>query len=166
MRRGRPRYQSGVTDPQLARAALSEVDAQRRDVDTRVAKLPISAVLRAHTTGETQGFMKALVGRSHDRILGFTMIGPEAGEVLATVQTAMLAELPYPTLRDAVLAHPTMTEGLGPLLIACTASRGLMRRPSLIRALMSPFMIWLIGGATGLLAVQRRHKESPGLQLE
>ncbi len=104
------------TDPQLARAGLSEVDAQRRGVDTRVAKLPISAVLRAHTTGEKQGFMKALVGRSHDRILGFTMIGPEAGEVLATVQTAMLAELPYPTLRDAVLAHPTMAEGLGPLL--------------------------------------------------
>lgn len=60
--------------------------------------------------------MKALVGRSHDRILGFAMIGPEAGEVLATVQTAMLAELAYPTLRDAVLAHPTMAEGLGALL--------------------------------------------------
>jgi pyruvate/2-oxoglutarate dehydrogenase complex dihydrolipoamide dehydrogenase (E3) component len=104
------------TDPQLARVGLSEVDAQRRGVDTRVATLPISAVLRSHTTGETQGFMKALVGRSHDRILGFTMIGPDAGEVLATVHTAMLAELPYPTLRDAVLAHPTMAEGLGPLL--------------------------------------------------
>jgi pyruvate/2-oxoglutarate dehydrogenase complex dihydrolipoamide dehydrogenase (E3) component len=60
--------------------------------------------------------MKALVGRRHDRILGFTMIGPDAGEVLASVHTAMLAELPYPTLRDAVLAHPTMAEGLGPLL--------------------------------------------------
>jgi pyruvate/2-oxoglutarate dehydrogenase complex dihydrolipoamide dehydrogenase (E3) component len=104
------------TDPQLARVGLSEVDAQRRGVDTRVATLPISAVLRAHTTGETHGFMKALVGRSHDRILGFTMIGPDAGEVLATVHTAMLAELPYPALRDAVLAHPTMAEGLGPLL--------------------------------------------------
>jgi pyruvate/2-oxoglutarate dehydrogenase complex dihydrolipoamide dehydrogenase (E3) component len=104
------------TDPQLARVGLSEVDAQRRGVDTRVATLPISAVLRAHTTGETQGFMKVLVGRRHDRILGFTMIGPDAGEVLATVHTAMLAKLPYPTLRDAVLAHPTMAEGLGPLL--------------------------------------------------
>ena len=104
------------TDPQLARVGLSAVDAQRRGLDTRVATLPISAVLRAHTTGETQGFMKALVGRSHDRILGFTMIGPDAGEVLAAVHTAMLAELPYPTLRDAVLAHPTMAEGLGPLL--------------------------------------------------
>jgi pyruvate/2-oxoglutarate dehydrogenase complex dihydrolipoamide dehydrogenase (E3) component len=71
-------------------------------------------VLRAQATGERQGFMKALVG-SDDRILGFTMIGAEAGEVVAVVQTAMLAGLPYPRLRDAILAHPTMAEGLGPL---------------------------------------------------
>ena len=59
--------------------------------------------------------MKALVGASDDRILGFTMIGAEAGEVMAAVQTAMLADLPYTRLRDAILAHPTMAEGLGPL---------------------------------------------------
>jgi pyruvate/2-oxoglutarate dehydrogenase complex dihydrolipoamide dehydrogenase (E3) component len=104
------------TDPPLARIGLTEGDAQRRGVDARLARLQISAVLRTQTTGEKQGFMKALVGARHDRILGFTMIGPEAGEVVATVQTAMLAELPYSTLRDAVLAHPTMAEGLGPLL--------------------------------------------------
>ena len=77
--------------------------------------LPMSAVLRAQTTDEKQGFMKALVG-DDDRILGFTMIGSEAGEVMAAVQTAMLANLPYSTLRDAILAHPTMAEGLDPLL--------------------------------------------------
>ena len=104
------------TDPQLARVGLSEADAQRQGIDVRVARLPMSNVLRAQTTGETQGFMKALIGARHDRILGFTMIGPEAGEVVATVQAVMLAELPYSTLRDAVLAHPTMAEGLGPLL--------------------------------------------------
>jgi pyruvate/2-oxoglutarate dehydrogenase complex dihydrolipoamide dehydrogenase (E3) component len=104
------------TDPQLARVGLSEADAQRQGIDVRVARLPMSNVLRAQTTGETQGFMKALIGARHDRILGFTMIGSEAGEVVATVQAVMLAELPYSTLRDAVLAHPTMAEGLGPLL--------------------------------------------------
>jgi len=40
---------------------------------------------------------------------------PKAGEVMTAVQTAMLADLPYPRLRDAVIAHPTMAEGLGPL---------------------------------------------------
>jgi pyruvate/2-oxoglutarate dehydrogenase complex dihydrolipoamide dehydrogenase (E3) component len=59
--------------------------------------------------------MKALVGDSHDRILGFTMIGAAAGEVMAAVQTAMLAGLPYSTLADADFAHPTMAEGLSSL---------------------------------------------------
>jgi pyruvate/2-oxoglutarate dehydrogenase complex dihydrolipoamide dehydrogenase (E3) component len=103
------------TDPQLAHVGLSEGDAQRKGVSARVARLPTSAVLRTEATDETQGFMKALVGASADLILGFTMIGAEAGEVMAAVQTAMLADLPYPRLRDAVLAHPTMAEGLGSL---------------------------------------------------
>jgi pyruvate/2-oxoglutarate dehydrogenase complex dihydrolipoamide dehydrogenase (E3) component len=102
------------TDPPLARVGLSEGEAQRQAITARVERLPMSAVLRAETTDETQGFMKALVG-SDDRILGFTMIGAEAGEVMTVVQTAMLADLPYPKLRDAVIAHPTMAEGLGPL---------------------------------------------------
>jgi pyruvate/2-oxoglutarate dehydrogenase complex dihydrolipoamide dehydrogenase (E3) component len=103
------------TDPPLARVGLSEGDAQRQGITARVARLPMSAVLRTEATGETQGFMKVLVGGSDDRILGFAMIGAEAGEVMAAVQTAMLADLPYPRLRDAVLAHPTMAEGLGSL---------------------------------------------------
>lgn len=101
------------TDPQLGRVGLSEGEARRQGVTARVARLPMSAVLRTEATDETQGFMKALVGGSDDRILGFTMIGAEAGEVMAAVQTAMLADLPYPRLRDAILAHPTMSEGLG-----------------------------------------------------
>jgi len=77
--------------------------------------MPASTALRTHTTDETRGFMKALIG-SDDRILGFTMIGAEAGEVMTVVQTAMLAGLPYQRLRDAVIAHLTMAEGLGPFL--------------------------------------------------
>ena len=103
------------TEPPLARVGMSEREARRQGMTARVATLPTSAVLRTQTTGEKQGFMKALVGASDDRILGFAMIGAEAGEVIAAVQTAMLADLPYPKLRDAILAHPTMAEGLGPL---------------------------------------------------
>jgi pyruvate/2-oxoglutarate dehydrogenase complex dihydrolipoamide dehydrogenase (E3) component len=103
------------TDPQLAHVGLTEREAERQGIAVRVARLPVSAVLRTHTTDETRGFMKALIG-SDDRILGFTMIGAEAGEVMTAVQTAMLAELPYQRLRDAVVAHLTMAEGLGPLL--------------------------------------------------
>ena len=76
------------------------------------AKLPIAAVLRSRTLSETRGFIKVLVEANGDRILGFTMIGSEAGEVMAVVQTAMLAGLPHTRLRDAIIAHPTMAEGL------------------------------------------------------
>jgi pyruvate/2-oxoglutarate dehydrogenase complex dihydrolipoamide dehydrogenase (E3) component len=103
------------TDPPLARVGLSEGQTRRQGVAARVARLPMSAVLRTEATDETQGFMKVLISGSDDRILGFAMIGSEAGEVMAAVQTAMLANLPYPALRDAVLAHPTMAEGLGQL---------------------------------------------------
>ena len=103
------------TDPPLARVGLSESEAERQEIAVRVARLPTSAVLRAHTTLETQGFMKALIG-GDDRLLGFTMIGSGAGEVMAAVQIAMLAGLPYHQLWDAVIAHPTMAECLGPLL--------------------------------------------------
>ena len=103
------------TDPPLAHVGLSEREAQHQGIAVRIARLPMSTVLRTHTTDEVQGFMKALIG-SDDRILGFTMIGSEAGEVMTAVQTAMLADLPYPRLRDAVIAHLTIAEGLGPLL--------------------------------------------------
>jgi pyruvate/2-oxoglutarate dehydrogenase complex dihydrolipoamide dehydrogenase (E3) component len=102
------------TDPPLAHVGLSEREASHQGLRARVARLPTTAVLRAHTTDERQGFMKALVGHD-DRILGFTMIGPEAGEVVAAVQMAMLADQPYTKIRDAILAHPTMAEGLGSL---------------------------------------------------
>jgi pyruvate/2-oxoglutarate dehydrogenase complex dihydrolipoamide dehydrogenase (E3) component len=104
------------TDPPLAHIGLSERDAERQDIGVRVGKLPMSTVLRREATDETQGFMKVLVGTNDDRILGFTMIGADAGEVMAAMQTAMLAGLPYPKLRDAVIAHLTTAEGLGPLL--------------------------------------------------
>jgi pyruvate/2-oxoglutarate dehydrogenase complex dihydrolipoamide dehydrogenase (E3) component len=103
------------TDPQVAHLGLSETEAGRQGIAVRVIKLPMAAVLRTRTIDESHGFMKALIEADGDRILGFTMIGPEAGEVMAVVQMVMLVGLPYTTLRDAILTHPTMAEGLNPL---------------------------------------------------
>jgi pyruvate/2-oxoglutarate dehydrogenase complex dihydrolipoamide dehydrogenase (E3) component len=102
-------------DPAVAQIGLTETQAAHRGIKVRVAKIPAGAVLRTRTLDETQGFLKALIDPDNDRILGFTMIGPEAGEVMAVVQTAMLAGLPFSALRDAILAHPTMAEGLNVL---------------------------------------------------
>lgn len=108
------------TDPPLARVGSTETEARARGDAVRVAKLPMAAVLRTRTTGQTEGFMKAVIGPD-DRILGFTMLGAEAGEVMAAVQVAMLAGLPYTALRDAILAHPTTAEGLNSLFSAVPA---------------------------------------------
>jgi pyruvate/2-oxoglutarate dehydrogenase complex dihydrolipoamide dehydrogenase (E3) component len=112
------------TDPELARVGLNETEARNRGVDYRLARLPMGAVLRTRTLSETRGFMKALVETDSDRLLGFTMLGPAAGEVIAVVQTAMLAEMPYTRLRDAIFTHPTMAEGLNALFATAPTSVG------------------------------------------
>jgi pyruvate/2-oxoglutarate dehydrogenase complex dihydrolipoamide dehydrogenase (E3) component len=103
------------TDPPLARIGLTEGEAKKSGLPVRIGRLPMSQVLRTRTIGETAGFMKVLIEQAGERILGFTMIGPEAGEVVAVVQTAMLGGLSYTLLRDAILTHPTMAEGLNSL---------------------------------------------------
>jgi pyruvate/2-oxoglutarate dehydrogenase complex dihydrolipoamide dehydrogenase (E3) component len=99
------------TDPELAHVGLTESEAKSKGVNYRVARLPMEMVLRMRTLSETRGFMKALIGPD-DRILGFTAFGAEASEQMAVVQTAMLGNLPYTALRDAIFTHPTAAEGL------------------------------------------------------
>ena len=99
----------------MARIGLSEKEAKAQDIAYRLFKIPMAAVMRASTLSETRGFLKALVEADGDRILGFTGFGVGAGEILSSVQIAMLAGLPYTALRDAILTHPTLVEGLGPL---------------------------------------------------
>ena len=103
------------TDPELARIGLSETEAEAQGIPYRLFKVPMEANLRARTLSETRGFVKALVEADSDRLLGFTAFGVGAGEILAAVQVAIIAGLPYTGLRDAILTHPTLAEGLIPL---------------------------------------------------
>jgi pyruvate/2-oxoglutarate dehydrogenase complex dihydrolipoamide dehydrogenase (E3) component len=103
------------TDPEFARLGLSEKEARAQEIAYRLFKIPMEAVLRARTLGETRGFMKALVENDGERILGFAAVGVGAGETMAAVQIAMIAGLPYTALRDAILTHPTLAEGIGVL---------------------------------------------------
>jgi pyruvate/2-oxoglutarate dehydrogenase complex dihydrolipoamide dehydrogenase (E3) component len=104
------------TDPELARVGRNETEAKRDKIEYRVATLPMANVLRTHTIAEPRGFMKMLIGKDSDEIVGFTAFGIEASELMAAVQTAMVGRLPYTALRDAIFAHPTMAEGLVYLL--------------------------------------------------
>ena len=104
------------TASELARVGLNESEAKKRGIGYRLAKIPMAAVLRAVTLGETRGFVKILIDARSDRILGFTALGVEGSEMMAAVQTAMLGGLPYTVLRDAIFTHPTVAEGLVSLL--------------------------------------------------
>ena len=81
----------------------------------------MDVVPRAKTMSARQGFMKCLIAADSDRITGFAMLGERAGEVMTIVQTAMLGQVPYTVLRDAVLAHPTIAEGLNMLFASVAA---------------------------------------------
>jgi pyruvate/2-oxoglutarate dehydrogenase complex dihydrolipoamide dehydrogenase (E3) component len=109
------------TDPELARVGKNEVEAHRDGIEYRMAKMPMSEVLRTRTVSEPRGFMKVLVAKNSDEILGFTAFGFEASELMVAMQTAMLGHLPYTVLRDAILTHPTMSEGLAQLLAGVPA---------------------------------------------
>ena len=114
------------TDPELARIGLSETEAEARGISYRLFKVPMETNLRAQTLSETRGFVKALVEADGDRILGFTAFGVGAGETLAAVQIAMIAGLPYTALRDAVLTHPTLVEGLMSLFSSAASAHNVV----------------------------------------
>jgi probable pyridine nucleotide-disulfide oxidoreductase len=99
-------------DPELAHLGLTETEAQQQGYIIRVAKLDASAIPRAKTLGQTNGLLKASVDAKTDRILGCSLLCHAAGEMISTVQMVMQAQMPYTVLRDGVLTHPTMTEGL------------------------------------------------------
>ena len=103
------------TDPEFARIGLSEKEATQQGIGYRLFKIPMAAVLRTRTLSETSGFLKALVDIHSDRLLGFAAFGVGAGEIMGAVQIAMIAGLPYTSLRDAILTHPTLVEGLNVL---------------------------------------------------
>ena len=110
--RDRPIPSCLFIDPELAHVGLTETEAQQQGYTIRVAKLAASDIPRARTSGQTDGLLKAIVDAKTDRILGCSLLCHAAGEMISTVQMVMQAQMPYTVLRDGVLTHPTMTEGL------------------------------------------------------
>ncbi len=102
-------------DPQLGRIGLDRAAGSRSGPNFGVAKMPMDYVARAIEMDETRGFMKAIVDADSGQILGCAVLGIEGGEIMAMVQLAMMGEIPYTTLRDAVFAHPTLAESLNTL---------------------------------------------------
>jgi pyruvate/2-oxoglutarate dehydrogenase complex dihydrolipoamide dehydrogenase (E3) component len=104
--------------PELARVGMTETQARAEGRRVAVAKIPVSAIPRAKTLHDTTGTWKAVVDADTDLILGAALLGHNAGEAISTLQMAMIGGLPYQQVRDAVLTHPTMGEGLNLLFDA------------------------------------------------
>jgi pyruvate/2-oxoglutarate dehydrogenase complex dihydrolipoamide dehydrogenase (E3) component len=104
-------------DPQLATVGINETEAQKRGIDYRVAKLPMTGVARALEMSEARGFMKAIVDAKTQQILGCTILGVEGGEIMSMLQIAMMGKLPYTTIKEAIFAHPTLAESLNNLFM-------------------------------------------------
>jgi pyruvate/2-oxoglutarate dehydrogenase complex dihydrolipoamide dehydrogenase (E3) component len=102
-------------DPQLGRIGLTEREARDRGLDFQVAKMPMTHVARALESDESRGFMKAIVDSASGRILGCAVLGMEGGELMSMIQIAMMGDLPYAALRDAIFAHPALAESLNNL---------------------------------------------------
>jgi probable pyridine nucleotide-disulfide oxidoreductase len=98
--------------PELARIGLTETQARAEGREITVARIAVAAIPRAKTLRETSGHWKVVIDDATDEILGAALLGHESGEVIAAVQMAMLGRLPYQRVRDAVITHPTMAEGL------------------------------------------------------
>ncbi len=102
-------------DPQLGRVGLSEAEARATGKRYRIATMPMEHVARALEMDESRGFMKVLVDEGSDRILGCAILGIDGGEIMAMIQIAMMGNMPYTQLSDAIFAHPTLAESLNTL---------------------------------------------------
>ncbi len=109
-------------DPQLGRVGLTEDEARAQGLNIKVAKLPMTSVARALELDETRGFMKAVVDLDTQQLLGCAVLGIEGGEVMAVLQMAIMGGVTYPILREAVFAHPTLSESINNMFMAMDAS--------------------------------------------
>ncbi|MEJ7560319.1 MAG: mercuric reductase [Pedobacter sp.] len=114
---GRPVPYCMFTDPQLGRIGISEKEAKEKGLDYLVAKIPMEQVARGIETGETRGFMKAIVDRKSKEILGACILAAEGGEIVSVLQMAMQGGITYEQIRYGIFAHPTYSESLNNLFM-------------------------------------------------
>jgi pyruvate/2-oxoglutarate dehydrogenase complex dihydrolipoamide dehydrogenase (E3) component len=102
-------------DPQLGRVGMTEAEARQSGRRIKVARMPVTSIARATETGESRGLLKAVVDAETEQILGAVILAPEGGELMSMVELAMMGNLRYSALEDAVFAHPAYAESLNTL---------------------------------------------------
>jgi dihydrolipoamide dehydrogenase len=100
------------TDPEVGRAGMTRDQAEEQGYNVREVTLPLTRVTRAYLTSQDRGFFRLVIDRDNDRILGATLVGPEAGELIHVIIDLMEAEATWQLLEQSVHIHPTLAEGL------------------------------------------------------
>lgn len=103
-------------DPAFSKVGLNIKEAKANGYNIVVAKMATEAIPRAKQIGKTDGFIKIVIDKDSEKILGATMICEDSNEIIHLIQLAIDMEVKYTYLRDRVYAHPTMTEALNDVL--------------------------------------------------
>ena len=105
------------TDPQLGRVGITEEEARKKELNIKVASLPMEHVARAIENGDTRGIMKAIVNADTGEILGVAIVGQEGGEIMTVLQMAMIGGVTWQQIKDLPIAHPLYAEALNNLFM-------------------------------------------------
>ncbi|HEV3271152.1 MAG TPA: dihydrolipoyl dehydrogenase [Candidatus Methylacidiphilales bacterium] len=96
--------------PQVASVGLTEKAAKEKGLKYKVGKFPYKASGKAVAAGDSEGFVKVLLGEKHEEILGAHIIGADATELIAEYTLAMSSELTADEINATIHAHPTLAE--------------------------------------------------------
>lgn len=100
------------TDPEIGTAGLQEHEAKAQGYDIKVGKMPFSALGRAKTTGHTDGFIKVVLDKADNRVLGITIVGPHASDLISEAALAVELWAEGLDLGLTIHPHPTLGEGV------------------------------------------------------
>ena len=105
-------------DQAFSRVGLNVKEAIEKGYNVMIAKMATEAIPRAKQIGKTDGFIKIVIDRDNEKILGATMICDESSDIIHLIQLAIDMKVKYTYLRDRIYAHPTMTEALNEVLLS------------------------------------------------
>lgn len=100
------------TDPQVGRAGLTIEEAKEQGYNAQAVDLPLNKVARAYLSEQSRGFYRMVVDPDTDKILGATLAGPQAAELIHVFIAHMEAGSTWQVLEQSVHIHPTFAEGL------------------------------------------------------
>lgn len=100
------------SDPEVARVGLDERDAGKRGIPHHVRTMGYSSIAKAREIGQERGFIKLICDGEREKLLGATIVGDSASELIHLLSMLMHLDAPLDAIRSGIFAHPTLGEGV------------------------------------------------------